>query len=330
MNDNRLAALDRALQTGGAVRLKSGFVALAASDRAKALRLLDDEKLQFPTLFTVLPEIRAFNLTDALSPRNAAAAAVCARKLKRGSPAGADTGFADSETLYQALRWMFESGKGWEAGSAPDRNDFEAVIDYASALLVITFEDTSVLPDIARLIFRRHRQGRLIHDLVWVFFQTLDYDALVFVAGQLLSPDPREASLACTLLCLELSPVANRAEAGELHRQYLAWLDENRPYLYVTGEHLQQMSRPRHLNVDLEAKYLGRELSPRYRAPLAPLNDHELTCLHEYREFSPEEQEMLTEYSHRLRHTDARSWEEWMQKQVAEQVIAAKSGYEAI
>jgi hypothetical protein len=56
MNDNILSEL----QTGGAGRLRSAFAALAAADRQRALRLLDDEKLEFPAFFTVLPEIRRF------------------------------------------------------------------------------------------------------------------------------------------------------------------------------------------------------------------------------------------------------------------------------
>jgi hypothetical protein len=329
MNDNRLSTLDRALQAGGAERLRSGFAELAASDRQRALLLLDDEKLRFPALFTVLPEIRDFKLTGALSPRNAAAANLCMRKLKRLVPAAPEADFGDSETLYQALRWMFDTGKGWEAGPM-DRNDFEAVFDYVSALLVITFEDTSVLPDIARLIFRRRRQGRLIHDLVWCFFQTLNHDALSWTADQLLSQDAGDAALAVKLLDLELPAQAGRIEIRALHRKTKEWLSDNRPFLYVTGEHFQQSSKPKHLDVDREAKYLGKELSPRYRAPVAPMNERELKCLHEYRGFSQEERELLTEYSHRLRRDDARAWEAWMSKQVAEQVLAARSGVEAV
>jgi len=329
MNDNSLSALDRALETGGAGRLKSAFAALAAADRQRALRLLDDEKLKFPAFFTVLPEIRKHRLTGALSPRNAAASAVCARKL--GLQGAVDDGAApaEGETLYIALRWMFDTGKEWEAEGA-DRDRYEALIDYVSAMLVVTFEDASVLPDIVRLIFRRRRQGRLIHDLVWCFYQTLNYDALVYTADQLLSQNPGDAALAGKLLNLEIPREANGTELRELHDKYLEWLNDNRPYLYVTGEYFQQSNRPEPLSVDKEAKYLGKEISPRHRRPIEPLSGHEIACLHEYRAFSPEEQELLTDYSHKLRRTDHRAWEAWMNMQVAEQVIAAKGGYEAV
>ena len=110
----------------------------------------------------------------------------------------------------------------------------------------------------------------------------------------------------------------------------LPGLNDNRPYLYVTGEHFQQTSRPKHLSVDQEAKYLGKELAPRYRAPIQPLSAHETTCLHAYRGYPPEEREMLADYSHRLKKSDKRSWDDWIQKQVAEQVIAAESELYAI
>ena len=146
----------------------------------------------------------------------------------------------------------------------------------------------------------------------------------------LLSTDHRDVALASKLLCLEIPVQQNRGEQERLNSDYMAWLDENKPYLYVTGEHFQQTSRPRHLNVDPEAKYLGKELSPRYRAPLEALSERELACLHEYRGYPPEEREILTDYSHRLRHADAPAWEEWIQQQVAEQVLAARSGGELL
>ena len=328
MNNNKAGALDRVLASSGAQRLRHGFRALAATDRREALRLLDDANLQFPSLFTVLPVIATFGLTDALSRRNFTAVAVCAKKHNLPGMAAARAEVPDSETLYQALAWMFGTGWSYEAPSSV-RDDYEAVIDYVAALLIMTFEDMSILRDVARLIFKRHRRGRLIHDLVWCFFQTLDRDALAAVAENLLSQDERDVALAGKLLSLEVPP-RNKAAARVLHGEFLDWLDENRSYMYVTGEHFQQTSRPMHLSVDPEAKYLGRELSPRYHAPLEPLSDREITCLHEYRGFSPEEQELLTEYSHRLRNADPRTWDDWMQKQVAQQVLAAKGGAEAL
>ena len=329
MNDNRSGALDHVLASAGAERLRQGFRAQIVTNRREALRRLNDEKLQFPTLFTVLPDIYHYKLTDALSPRNFAAVTVCVKKLGLYEPFADQAEVQDSETLFQALEWMIRSGLLYDA-PGPDRDNYDAVIDYAAALLVVIFEDTTVLKDLAGLIFRRHRRGRLIHDLVWCFFQTLDRDAIAQVAGKLLSTDQRDVALASKLLSLETPPRENRAENGRLRRDYMAWLDENKPYLYVTGEHFQQTSRPRHLNVDPEAKYLGKELSPRYRAPLEALTERELACLHEYRGYPPEEQEILTEYSHRLRRTDAPAWEEWIQKQVAEQVLAARNGGELL
>ena len=329
MNDNRSGTLDRMLASAGTGRLRQSFRRLAAVNRREAVRLLDDERLTFPPLFTLLPDIYDYKLTDALSPRNLAAVKICARKLSRvGRSAGrADT--ADDDALYGALTWMFETGRDYEA-NGENQDDFEAVIDYAAALLVIDFEETSILPEVANLIFRRHRRGRPVHDLIWCFFQTLDSDALSRVAGNLLSQDSGDVTLSCKMLGLETPEERDRREAKHLHGDYIAWLEENRPYLYATGEHLQQTSRPKHLDVDSEAKYLGKELSPRYRAPVEPLTEREVACLHEYRGFAPEEQEILTDYSHRLRSSDTRAWDDWMSKQVAEQVMAAKSGWEAI
>ena len=329
MNDNRFSALSRMLTAAGPDRLRKNFKELASTNRREAIRLLEDEKLTFPPLFTVMPVIHAFGLTAALSPRNRTSMHICARKLGRYGPLAAQTETADDLTLRETLSWMFGTGRSYEAAGA-DRDEYEAVIDYTAALLIIDFEDTSILPEVADLIFRRHKSGRLINDLAWSFYQTLDADVLSQVAGKLLSRDARELTLSCKMLGLEAPRAANEQEARNLYGDYVAWLDDNKPYLYATGEHFQQTSRPKPLDVDLEAKYLGKELSPRYRAPTEPLTEREVACLHEYRGYPPEERDMLTEYSHRLRRADARAWDDWMSRQVAEQVIAAKSGYVAI
>lgn len=329
MNINRLSYLDHIRLSGGADRLRKVFGELVRRDRREALRHICDDRLQFPTLYILLPEIITFQLTGELDPQKAAALHICSKKIKLPDAGPPCTAIFDGETLYGALRWMFSTGKSWD-GPSKERDGFDAVIDYLAALLILDFDDAEILPDVAELIFSRNRRGLLIHDLAWCFFQALRYNALKKIADYLLSSNPKDRELACKLLHLEIRAVPGVAEAKELYNYYISWLNDNTPYLYLTGEHFQMTSKPMHISYDPEAKYLSKEISPRLRAPVVPLTENEALCLRAYREAPENEQRLLTDYSHKLRRQDARLWNEWMQKQVAEQVIAARNGYEAV
>jgi len=323
-----LGYLESVWKAGGTDRLKRTFNDLARRDRAEALRQINDEKLRFPVLFVLMAEIGANNLYDGLSKRNLTALNICTRKIYNYDIDAA--GSADDGDRYQTLKWMFATGRGWE-GPSEGQDPYDAVIDYTAALLITEYEDKTVLKDVAGLIFRRNRQGHYNHDLIWSFFQSIDRDALTVAAGYLLSDHPGDVELAEKLLGIDAeAALQNRNGVRQAHRQYIEWLNENKPFLYLTGEHFQMTSQPKHLAADREAKYLGKEISPRYRAPVEPLTENEAECLHRYREATPEEQEELSAYSHRLRARDVRLWNEWIQKKPAEQVAAARMTREVI
>jgi hypothetical protein len=83
-------------------------------------------------------------------------------------------------------------------------------------------------------------------------------------------------------------------------------------------------SQPHHLDVDLEAKYLQKAISPRDQKPITPLTEYETDCLYRFRQAPEDERDILASFSQKLRKRDKRSWGEWMHNQVAEQVIAAR------
>jgi hypothetical protein len=317
--------LESVWSAGGTRRLKRVFDDLTLRDRTEALRQINDKGLRFPILFLLMGEIGAHNLYGGLSIRNLTALNICSRKLYKYDIEET----ADSDEHHQALKWMFDTGKDW-GGPSEGHDPYDAVIDYSAALLIGDYEDKTVLKDVADLIFRRNRQGLYIHDLVWSFFQSLDRNGLTVVAGYLLSGNPGDVALASKLLGLNMPAAPNREEARRAHRQFIEWLGENTPYLYLTGEHFQMTNAPKHMDADKEAKYLGKEISPRYRAPVEPLTETEIECLHRYREVSPEEQEELSVYSHRLRARDTLQWHEWIRLQPAEQAAAAGMTHEAI
>ncbi|MEL4106834.1 hypothetical protein AAFA46_08375 [Oscillospiraceae bacterium WX1] len=327
MRTHNFNYLNKAYQTGGPHLLRRVFNDTVRHDKQEALNQLDDDSLLFPVFFLLLRDVAAHDMSGDLNGRNAIAYGLCADKIKNLPGPRMAPDAADEDALALTLRWILETGKN-EPTDPILRNEFDAVIDYAAALLIIKFDDKTALPLVADLIFRRNRQGLLIHDLVWSFFQTLDTATLLHIADNLLSSNPKDAALAQKLLHVEAADPGEDKRA--LHRRVTDWIRENGPYLYLTGEHLQQITNPVHLRCDREAKYLNKEISPRYRAPLEPLSTAERACLSRYREANDDEQQILTDYSYQLRGRDTRLWDVWLQKETAEQVIAAGERMEAI
>ena len=323
VNYERQSRLDRLWYGGGTNQLKRYFSQTARSNTRQALSLVNDEDLRFPVLFILTDEIYSFSLFGQLSVRNQTAIRVCAfRTMPAGWLEAAWEG-ADRDSLIKTLRWMLATGKGWD-GPQEGHDVYDAALDYAAALLTDEFDDAAALPDIADLIFRRNRKSFYIHDLVWSFFQTLDADAMKLVAARLKSSNTKDVELAGKLLGIDIPSPTDRRKQVALYDQYIRWLDENKAYLYLTGEHFQMTSQPNHLDFDREAKYLNKAISPRWRTPKDPLTDDEAECLAEFRKEPDDERELLASYSQKLRARDRERWDNWMKSRVAEQVMAAR------
>ena len=329
MNQQNKSALGRMLALRGGDALKRFFYHTARENRERAAALINDEETPYPVLWTLLPEIDALKLYDHLSDRSKIAFDVTKRKLEK-SYRPAQILLADpSEEEYGALRWMFDTGRDWSPRS--ERLEmFDAVMDYVVALLNEKYDDPEVRVETVRLIFRRRRQGRNIHDLVWALFRSVDAAALRAIAEYLLSPNREEAELAAQLLPGDGEAPQNALEARERYEAALRWIEENAPYIYLTGEHFQQTSAPVFVDCDEEAKYLDKPIHPRYRTPLSPLTDEEYALLARFRGLPEEERSLLASYSCALRRKDRAAWEAWRRMDAAAQVMAARQGVEVV
>lgn len=319
MDRNGLSYLDGLWQDGDMERLKREFRSIAMLDKRRAARLINDQNLQFPTLFVLIPEIRSAGITE-LSPRNYEAIRICA--LKMGSP---DQNYR-KKSLYEfeALKWMFETGHGWD-GPYGHYDAYDAVIDACAAMLIKKYKYTSILPQVCELIFRRNRKGLYIHDLVWSFFEAYRPDSLKLIAGYILSDDSRDVELACKLLHLPACEDSDYSARQAMYDNFISWLEENSPYLLFTGQHFQQTSEPEPLVVDEEALYLGKSISPKNGEPLEPLTQEEKQRLLDYRRAQDTERRLLAEFSAKMRNRDRQLWQEWLSKDLAQQVSIAMS-----
>ncbi|MDR0906150.1 MAG: hypothetical protein LBN00_08270 [Oscillospiraceae bacterium] len=276
--------LGRVWRSQGAVGLRAAFRTIAKRSREDAVKALNDPENGFPVLYLLAPEAEQLGLENALPERAKYGIWLVATKAGDASRAqnyaimlGAKSGV---DPPQDTLKWIIETGADWD-GPRAGRDDYDAAIDLAVAYFATQYADSDTLAKIAELIFRRHRKGLFIHDLVWGFFQSANASALAVIAKYIVSDNNADTELACKLLGLEMPK--NSADKVKAYAKHAEWLNENRKYIYLTGEHFNAMSEPHHLSHDEEAKYLGREIHPRTRAPYTPLTSEELTALEVFR-----------------------------------------------
>lgn len=330
-NRQSLSVLDQIRMRLGAMRLRQTFYGLGQSNRPKATLYLNDDKLQFPSLYILMPEIEALDLYRDLNQRNITALNTCARILDDEALGERVTPFAtqDNDTGRQSLQWMFKTGAMWQGR---EKNAaYDAIIDGVVAVLTKIHKDKTVLPEVSELIFKRNRQGFFIHDLVWAFFQAFDPEALKLVAKYLLSANAKDVELSCKLLHLPIPQEAGRGEEKrKMYEDYLAWLQENAPFLYFTREYFHLTSDPNPVEVDLGAKYVCKKISPQNKKPLEPLNEEEQRSIQVFKKISPEEQKVLSDYSYKIHQEDPSLWHQWLRKQLSEQIKTAAADTEGV
>ena len=304
------------------------FTKLVKNDRGEALRYLNSERLKFPYLYVLIPEITKFNLYDNLSSRNNTAIRTYASKLDKQEISAYLEQLLeeDRDLTYQSLKWIFETGMKWDP-PGEIRNEYDAVLDATIALLIINHEDTAVLLDVIDLLFKRNRKGLFIHDLVFCLYKVYDQKSIKQIASYLLSDKEEDVKLALKLLHLTLPKDLKKNTKQSLYQNYLSWLKENEPYLYLTEESFQITSNPRILDVNLEAKYLCKSISPQKHGSLEHISDQEVRLIKRFNKASLNEKKLLADYSHRIHNENIELWNQWLEKQLSEQINIAKANW---
>lgn len=322
-NRGGLSYLDKIRLNQSRGGFRETFHELGETQRTKAVACINDEKLYFPSLFLLIPEVDQLNLYEELNSRNALALHTCAKILKYPEMTARmeERSSVGTGTDYPVLKWMMRTGAPEDGLS----NQYDQVLDGTASLLTGKYRDETTLPVMADLLFQRHKKGALIHDLAWSFFQTRNPQALRLIADYLRSDDPQDVQLACKLLHFTPSMRSDGEDAPQIrHKAYLRWLRENAPFLYFTGESFQLTSEPEPYRVNLDAKYLGRRVSAASGKPLKPLTRFEQSCLQQFHLADEEEKELLAQYSHQLRKRDVLLWNNWMRYDLDTQIRTAE------
>ena len=327
MNNNHTPAaneLDCIRRTRGIRACRNALRSMALQRREAAVRLVNGDSLLVATLYILQPVLSELDLNGLLSERNRTALKICGRitQGKKAGDFGEEPLSLNSEAVHSVLLWMFQTGM---ADDGLDE-EFDQILDITASVLIKTHHEKAVQPDVAELIFRRNRKGTYLHDLAWAYFQTRDADALRIVAKRLLSPDRRDAEFAGALLHMEPDELKTGRDRRKKYMEFNGWLEENNPYLYFTGESFQLTNNPVVCDVDLDAKYLSKDISPRSRKPLSPLTEEENGCLKNFKEAPDDDRTVLAKYSHRLHEEDPVYWAQWLRSPVGEQLRIARDG----
>ncbi|NFE31968.1 hypothetical protein EXN65_16205, partial [Clostridium botulinum] len=206
-------------------------------------------------------------------------------------------------------------------------DQYDEILDITSIFLIKIYRDKTVLPIIAEMIFRRYKQGLLIHDLAWAFFESRGPISLSIISERLQSKELKDVELAQELL--SFVPGIGIRENIDIKKQYLSFLDwfgKNNLFLHFTGESFQQTNNPVIYRVVLEAKYLCEPVSIDTGEILRTLSGKECKLIDEFKRLDKNTQKLLSEFSVMLHNNNICKWQYWLECPIEEQIKFARIG----
>lgn len=246
-HSNKYSYLDKVRINHGNDKCKAVFHETFENSRQKAIDLLNDRRITFPCFFILLPQINSLKMSSKISSRGSITMEMV-NQIIDPKKSGRDVLKDKNAAVHSVLRWILETGKG-----EYELNDsFQKILDITVSILINTYKDNSVLPIVDEMIFKRKKKGQNIHNLVWAFFSSRNPDTLKLTARHILSPNPREADFARSLINPQASDKENENDSQRQYEDYMKWLEENASFLYFTGESHQFTSKPVICKVNLE------------------------------------------------------------------------------
>ncbi|WP_432404688.1 hypothetical protein [Wukongibacter sp. M2B1] len=316
--------LDKIRLHEGNDNLKTYFNKLTKENTKEALSLINDNNLNFASLFVLKSELKEPELMDDLNLRNKVALEFINEILdgERRSWVSRNISSDYAQIVYSVLKWVFETGFLDDGLS----NDYDEILDMTAILLSKLYKEQKILPAVVDMIFSRNRNDFLIHDLVWALFESRDPGSLIMVASKLLSKDNKDVELANKLL----SFIPGLEKNSDLNSQkkyvaFLNWLEENSLFLHFTGQSLQQTNRPILYVVVLEAKYLCKFVSVDTGKLLNSLSQKEKSLLNEFKKLDLDTKTLLSNFSFKMHEKDINQWDKWIKYPITKQIKIAKS-----
>lgn len=324
-NLNTVSYLNGIALTNEAHSVEAFFHESFKKNSNKSINLINDENLNFTPLFILKSKIQELNLVSWLNSRNKIAleiiSIICTGKKNIRTNESFSLDYIQG--IHSVLLWIVKSGFEYDGIN----NDYDEILDISSILLTKVYRDKTILPLIIELIFKRYRNGFLIHDLIWAFYECGDPKSLIIIAQRLQSSDLNDVELSRKLL--NFIPGINSEKNTNNYAYYLYflnWFEENFLFLYFTGESFQQCSNPVPYKSVLEAKYLCSAVSSVTGKILKVLTEEEVTLLELFKKLDDNTKLLLSTFSFTLHHKNIYNWNKWLHYPMAEQIKIAKIG----
>lgn len=308
-----IGLLDKIKTQRGNEALKNVFYESYKKNKKEAISLINREILQFASLFILRDGIRKYDLFNDLTLKNKIALTFTEAFLnEKIIPKD-----LDPELFHPVLKWIIQTGR-FDDGLS---KDYDRVLDLAAILLIKNYNDKEILPLLVDIIFERNRKRLLIHDMVWAFFESRSPNSLQMIGNYILSKEPMDFELALKLLkfipCIDIK--SNKSNE-ELYLSFLDWFEENKSFLYFTGEGFQQSCNPIPYVVLLEAKYLCKPVAIEEGKILSTLTKKEMKLLENFKKLDNETKLFLSSSSYKLHQRDMRSWYVWLSYPINQQI----------
>ncbi|MEW9095970.1 MAG: hypothetical protein AB2417_12895 [Clostridiaceae bacterium] len=324
-NLNTINPLDKRMDDIGVDSVRSFFYQLTKANEKEALNLINDENLHFASLFVLKPEIEELKLSEKLNIRNRIALRITSEILLGKENISAIECFSCDyiQAVHSVLKWMLETG----CINDGLNDQYDEILDITAIFLTKIYRDKTVLPIIAEMIFRRYKQGFLIHHLVWAFFESRDPISLSIISERLKSKESRDIELAQKLLSLVPDiGIRDNIDIKEQYLSFLNWFGKNNLFLHFTEESFQQSSNSIIYKVVLEAKYLCEPVSIDTGKILRVLSAKECKLIDEFKKLDKNTQILLSEFSVMLHHNNIYKWKHWLKCSIGEQIKFARIG----
>jgi len=325
MNRNNITnLLDKTRINNSAEEMKNLFSKLINDNNEEALKLLNDDKVSFTTLFLLQNKLKDQDIVKKLSLKNKIALEF-SKGIKTDNRIASLANVLSTdyiEATKDTLKWILETGYVDDGLN----DEFDEILDVAAILLIKKHNESSELSTISKLIFERHKKSYYTHDLVWAFFESCNPIVLQLIAEHLKSHDEKESKFASKLLSfIPGMSLASPFSNDEKYSLFTKWFEENKNFLYYTGESFQLTSEPIPYIVKLDAKYLCKRISTDKGEFLEPLTSDEHTLLKMFNKLNTNTQALLSSFSIKTYNENKTWWKEWIRYPLSMQIKVAKA-----
>lgn len=321
-----IGLLDEIRRRHGSQQLILFFHNHLKNDMDYAIKLINDDNLQFASLFILKDMLKDHAYINILNLRNRIALDLVFEILTGEKDIWPFDSFSCKQIskVNEVLHWILSSALTDDGLS----KDFDEVIDKVCLLLSKVYRDKSILASLVDLIFKRNERNSYYGDLTWAFFEYGDARSLMIIASKLMSEKEKDKELARRLLCFV--PGMNSDILNSSYQNYyyyfLSWFQENNMFLGYTRESFHHSKYPKHYAINSEAKYLCRIVANETGNILGTLTEEEEFLLNAFNKLDEDAKTLLCSFSFALNNQSLSLWKHWLQFSIEDQISIASIG----